>query len=165
MRASGRNPSARAAAPLVIITAALPSDSGEELPGGDLPVDLREALGVALVEEGGSQSGQGVDRGAGSDDLVGGQTGDRRELVVEQPVLGGAGGLFVAARGEFVELGARQSPLGGNQFGADAWGGTRPSGGYRSAMPWPKGGSLPGSTELPMTTRDIDSTPEAITRS
>ena len=32
MRASGFRPSRRAVAPLVIITAALPSDSGDELP-------------------------------------------------------------------------------------------------------------------------------------
>ena len=41
--------------------------------------------------------------------------------------------------------------------------GTRPSG-YRSAMSVPNG-SLPGSTEEPIGTRDIDSTPAAITMS
>ncbi len=33
IRASGCRPSSRAASPLVIITAALPSESGDELPG------------------------------------------------------------------------------------------------------------------------------------
>ena len=110
MRASGRSPSRLATSPLVIITAALPSDSGDELPGGDLPVDLREARLIGLVVERGLQTGQRLDRGAGPDDLVGGQPGDRAQLVVEQPSLVARGGLFVAARGELVELRCARSP-------------------------------------------------------
>ena len=57
---------------------------------------------------------------AGANDLVGFQSGDRDQLVVEEPVLGGAGRFFMAGGGELVELGAREAPLRGDQFGADA---------------------------------------------
>ena len=120
IRASGRRPS------LLGDLAAGDQDRGAAVgqrrgvAGRDLPIDLREAGFHRLAVERRLQPGQRLHRRAGPDDLVGAQPGDRDQLVVEESVLGGAGGLFVAGGGELVELGAREAPLRGDQFGADA---------------------------------------------
>ena len=87
--------------------------------GRDLPVDLGETRRVGLVVERGAQAREGLDGGAGPHDLIGAQTGQGSQLVVEQAGLGGGRRLLVAARREFVELGAGQLPFRGDQFGAD----------------------------------------------
>ena len=52
-RALGVRPSCSALSADVISTAAAPSVSGEEFPGGDVPTDLREPLAQPVVVEGG----------------------------------------------------------------------------------------------------------------
>src|SRR6185369_16630759 len=86
---------------------------------GDLPLDLREAGLIRRGVERGLQSGQRLDSGSRTDDLVRREPGDRGQFVVESALFGCRRSLFVATRGELVELLARETPLRGDQLRAD----------------------------------------------
>src|ERR1700729_935549 len=88
--------------------------------GRDLPIDLREALSHCGVVKSRLEPGEGLDRGTGTDDLVGAQPRDRGQLVVEESFLGRPRRFLMAGGGELVEFGSREAPAGRDEFSADA---------------------------------------------
>ncbi len=89
---------------------------------GDVPLDLREALGEGGVVVGGLEAGEDLWGAAGPYALVACDAVQRCDLGVEEARLPGGGGLVVRGDGELVHPRPGEGPLGGDEFRADALG-------------------------------------------
>ena len=108
---------------VVISTAALPSESGEELPGCDLPLDLVEAGLVCRVVERRFQLPASVSTVVPGRMIssVGQPVRQALELIVEPALFGCRCGLFVTSCVENSSSCCREKPhLAAIKFGADA---------------------------------------------